>query len=113
MTALGDGLTQLRRTPRYHWAGLLVACVVGLVLANVHWVGLVAGGALVGLVATTLRRALLAGLCFGVLALATWGAVLLWHGTLGGVLGTGLFAGLGAAIALAAPVLGSLVRGVV
>lgn len=111
--AIDERLTRLRETPRYHWLGLVAACLAGLVLASVHWLGLVAGGALVGLVATTLRRALLAGLGFGVLVLLTWGAILLWHGSLGGVLATGMLAGLGVAIALAAPVLGSLVRGIV
>ena len=111
--AIDGGLTRLRETPRYHWLGLVAACLAGLVLASVHWIGLVAGGALVGLVSTTLRRALLAGLGFGVLALVMWAGLLIWYGSLGGVLATGMLAGLGAVIALVAPVLGSLIRGII
>lgn len=112
-TAVGEGLTRLRETPRYHWLGLVAACLAGLVLVSVHWVGLVAGGALVGLVSTTLRRALLAGFGFGLLVLVTWAVLLTWHGSLGGVLATGQFVALGVAMALAGPLLGSLVRGIV
>ena len=111
--AIDERLTRLRETPRYHWLWLVAACLAGFVLASVHWIGLVAGGALVGLVSTTLRRALLAGLGFGVLVLVAWAGLLVWHGSLDGVLATGMLAGLGAAIALVAPVLGSLVRGIV
>jgi hypothetical protein len=112
-TAVDEGLARLRETPRYHWLGLVAACLAGLVLASVHPVGLVAGGALVGLVSTTLRRAVLAGLGFGVLVLVAWAGLLVWHGSLGGVLATGQFVALGAAMALGGPLLGSLVRGVV
>jgi hypothetical protein len=113
LAALADGLARLRKTPRYHWLGLVAACGLGLALSAIHWLGLVAGGLFVGLVATTLRRALLAGLGFGVLVLMTWAALLVWNGTLGEVLATGRLLALGAAIALVAPLLGSLVRGVV
>ncbi len=112
-TGVDEWLATLRGTPRYHWLAMIAACVAGLVLASVHWVGLVAGGALVGLMSTTLRRALLAGLGFGALVLLAWASLLAWHGALGGALVTGRLAGLGVAMALVAPVLGSLVRGVV
>ena len=61
LAPLTDRLRLLREDATYHWVGLLVAVVLGLVLASVHWVGLVVGGALVGLVTASLRRALLAG----------------------------------------------------
>jgi len=111
--AVADGLTRVRETPRYHWLGLVAACSLGLGLSAIHWLGLIAGGLLVGLVATTLRRALLAGLGFGALVLVTWATLLVWNGTLGEVLATGRLVALGVAIAFVAPLLGSLVRGVV
>jgi len=112
-TVIGEALARVRETPRYRWLGLVGGCLLGLLLASVHWLGLVVGGALVGLVATTLRRALLSGLGFSVLVLVVWGGALAWHGTLGGVLATGRLAALGVAMAVAGPLLGSLVRGVV
>lgn len=51
-------------------AALAVAVVAGLALAWVHWTGLVAAGALVGLTRRTLGRALLAGVGFGLLVVA-------------------------------------------
>lgn len=59
-----------------------VATFVGLVATAVHPAGLVVGGALVGLVAPTLPRALVLGLGVGVAVLVAWGALLLWFGTL-------------------------------
>jgi hypothetical protein len=110
---VGAQLERVRRVPRYQWLAMVAGCAVGLVLASIHWVGLVAGGALVGLVATTLPRALLAGLGFGVLVVLTWVGGLLWAGSLGNVTAMGQIAGIGLAMAIVGPLLGSLVRGVV
>jgi len=113
---VATAVTQLRRIreePVPHWVALVAAVVVGLALSTVHWLGLVAGGALVGLVATSLRRALVAALGFGVLVVLVWAALLALSGSLGKVLVMGEIAGLGVAIALAAPVVGSLARGVI
>jgi hypothetical protein len=106
-------LGRVRTEPRAHWLALLAAIVAGLAAASVHWVGLVAGGALVGLVSQSLRRALLAGLGFGILAVLLWMSSLVLAGALGKVLDTGLFAGLAIGIGIFGPVFGSLVRGVV
>jgi hypothetical protein len=113
MNPVSARLAPLRETPRYHWAGLVAAIVLGLALASVHWLGLVAGGALVGIVSTSFRRALLAGLGFGVLVVVSWVGLAVVGGVLGKVLATGQLAGITVAIGLVAPVLGSLVRGIV
>lgn len=52
---------------RRRWA-LAGALAVGLVLAWLHWSGLVVAGAVVGLTRRRLRRAVVAGLAVGVLA---------------------------------------------
>lgn len=105
-------LARLRTDPFVHWLGLLAATALGIGLATVHWLGLVAGGALVGLVATSLKRALLAGLGFGVTVLVGWLGSLAAIGVLGKVLATGQFVLIAVLVGLAAPLLGSLVRGV-
>lgn len=106
-------LGAVRTHPGIHWLALIVAIVAGLGLAHVHWLGLVAGGALVGLVATSLIRALLAALGFGMFALALWVGGLWWAGTLSRVLATGELAAIAVVIGLGAPLVGSLIRGVV
>jgi hypothetical protein len=111
--AAGAQLRRVREESKPHWVALSVAIIVGLVLSAVHWLGLVVGGALVGLVAATLPRALLSGLGFGLLVATVWALVLVLSGALGDVTATGQFAGLGLLVALVAPVFGSLARGVV
>ncbi|MEF8812913.1 MAG: hypothetical protein V5A55_03735 [Halovenus sp.] len=108
-----DQFARLRETPRYHWLVVVGACLVGLVAATLHWLGLVLGGALVGLFAASLRRALLAGLGFGVLVLAVWGGLFGLSGTFGAATATGEFAWLAVAMGLGLALLGSLVRGIV
>lgn len=106
-------LGRVRVDPNYHWVAMVGAVLVGVVLASVHWLGLVVGGALVGLTTASLARALLAGLAFGILVLVTWAALFVIAGTFGSVLAMGQIPVLGAAMGLGLPVLGSLVRGVV
>jgi len=106
-------LRRVREEPVPHWMALVVAIVLGLALSTVHWLGLVAGGALVGLVAVSLRRALVAALGFGVLVVLVWMVLFALSGSLGAVLVMGELAWLGVAIALLAPVVGSLARGVI
>jgi len=108
-----DRLRLLREDPAYHWVGLLVAIVVGVALSTVHWLGLVAGGALVGLLAASVRRAVLAALGFGVIVLLVWVVLFAFAGSLGEVLATGRLVVVGTAMGLLAPVLGSLARGIV
>lgn len=74
-------LTAFRESDRADLA-LTAALVVGLAATAVHPVGLAVGGALVGLLATSLERALVLGVGFGVAVLVGWALVLLWYGAL-------------------------------
>jgi len=97
--------------PRERWALTIAAAAVGLGLATVHWGGLVAGGALVGLCWPTFRRALVAGLAFGVVALAAFAGRLALAGTLGHYLGMGPLLAISVAVPLVAGPLGASARG--
>lgn len=104
-------LERVRTEPRPHAAAVAVAVVLGLVLSWLHWMGLVLGGALVGLLAPTLRRAVLGGVAFGGVVLLVFGLALgpsAWV-----VLETTPVVYLVVAAAVGLPVLGSLLRGVV
>lgn len=89
-----------------------VGLVIGVGLAWLHWLGLVAGGALVGLTRQSLPRAIIAGLGFGVVALV---ATSLAPGTVGIGALTALapVSYLAIAIGLLLPAWGALARGVV
>ena len=110
-TRLVDGSARVRSERRLHAVSLFVCLLVGLALASVHWIGLVVGGALVGLVAPDLSRAVGYGLGFGVVVLVVFAVSL--GGALGGALAMSpaIYLTVGAGLGL--PVLGSLVRGVV
>lgn len=98
-------------TGRERWAIAVGATVVGLALAAVHWVGLLVGGALVGLCWPTLRRAVVAGLGFGVVVVAVAAARFALAGTLADVLATWPLVGVAVGMALAGGVLGATARG--
>lgn len=106
-------LRAIRERPRVHWLALALAVILGLLLAWRHWLGLVAGGGLVGLVSTSVRRALLAGLGFGLTVLVVWLGALAVDGSLGEVLAMGELVLLGGLVGVGGAVLGSLLRGVV
>ncbi|WP_297886561.1 hypothetical protein [uncultured Halorubrum sp.] len=65
-------LDRVRTEPRPHAAALVAAVGVGVALAIVHWVGLIAAGALASLVAPTVRRGVGYALGAGVVALAAF-----------------------------------------
>jgi hypothetical protein len=65
-------MASLRETDRQRRLALVGAVAVGFALVTFHWVGLFAAGALVGLTRTTLPRALVSGLAFGVAVLAVF-----------------------------------------
>jgi len=100
-----------QRTPRERWALTIAAAVVGLGLATVHWAGLLAGGALVGLAWPTLRRAFVAGLGFAALVLVTTTAEFLLAGVLERSLAMGQITYLAVAIPVVAGPLGASTRG--
>ncbi|WP_123537237.1 hypothetical protein [Halosimplex salinum] len=89
----------------------VVATVAGLALATVHWSGLLAGGALVGLCQPTLRRALVAGLGFGLVVLGVVAAQFALAGSLSASLAMGPLLALGVAVPLVAGPLGATARG--
>lgn len=70
------------RTGKLADPALLVATVVGLASITLHWAGVVLGGALVGLLASSVRRAVAAGLTFGLLVVVVFGG---WATLRGGV----------------------------
>ncbi|AFK18862.1 hypothetical protein E6P09_08750 [Haloferax mediterranei ATCC 33500] len=74
-------LADLRRG-RYAELALVVATIIGLVAAFVHWAGLILGGVLVGILATSVRRAVPQGLTFGGVAVALHIGMVWWQGEL-------------------------------
>ncbi|MFB6141263.1 MAG: hypothetical protein ABEJ26_12620 [Halosimplex sp.] len=104
-------LYDAQTTPRTRRAMTLAATVVGLAFATVHWSGLLVGGALVGLCYPTFRRALVAGLGFGVAALLVAGGRLALAGALDESLAMGPLLAVGVAVPLVAGPLGASVRG--
>lgn len=106
-------LAMIRSTTRYRLSALALACLLGLVLASFHWSGIVAGGALVGILATSLRRAVLFGLGFGLFVVVAWILLLVATVDTANVVAMNELALLPVAMALLLAVLGSLLRGAV
>lgn len=104
-------LERVRTEPRTHAAAALLAVVVGLAAAWLHWLGLIVGGALVGLTAASLPRALVGGVGFGLLALVAFAVSL--GGDAFAVVEMVPAVYVTVAAGLGLPLLGSLVRGVV
>lgn len=109
----GEALTAVRTGARGR--RLLVtagAVALGLVLATSHWVGLILGGAFVGVLQRDRKRAVVGGLLFGLVALGAFVLVVprLEAGELL-ALTPAVYVTLGAGLGL--PLLGSLTRGVV
>ncbi|MFU8868711.1 hypothetical protein [Natronococcus sp.] len=65
-------LDRVRTEPRAHWLAVLVVVPIGLILAWLHWLGLVVAGALVGFISPTVWHGLAGALGFGVLVLAAF-----------------------------------------
>ncbi|WP_132058436.1 hypothetical protein [Halorussus amylolyticus] len=113
MSILRAWLGELREDRRARWFAVATAVAIGLAVAQIHWYGFVLGGALVGLVSKDTKRALLAGLAFGILAWVVFAGVLASNGALLKYVEMGQVLGVSAAIPVVAAGLGSLVRGVV
>lgn len=62
-------LARIRTEPRIHVGSLAPAAAAGVAIASVHWIGLVAAGAAVAVVAPTLRRGALYAAGVGALSL--------------------------------------------
>ncbi|QKG93476.1 hypothetical protein HPS36_11580 [Halorubrum salinarum] len=63
---------RVRTEPRAHAVAVVAAAAVGVAFASVHWLGLIAAGALASLVAPTVRRGVAYALGAGVVALAAF-----------------------------------------
>lgn len=100
---------RVRTEPRPHAAALLVA--LGVALATVHWIGLVAAGAFTSLVAPTMRRGVAYALVAGVVALAAFAASLGPAAAAVPEMRPVTYVAVGAGLGL--PLLGSLARAVV
>lgn len=111
--AVQSRLKHIREDGLSHWIALVACLVIGVLLASLHWIGLIAGGALVGLVTANIRRAIVAGVGFGLVVLIVWATRLAVAGSFGKVAAMGEIALLGVAIALVGAVFGSLARGVI
>lgn len=114
------GLTDLRRRREDELAlgafalGLVAVLVTTLVPAVPPGVGLVVGGALAGLAADSLGRAVQFGLYFGGLVLVVWGIALVLFGVFGAVAGAMPLSLLALALGFALPTLAAVaVRGLV
>lgn len=104
-------LARVRTESRPHVVGVAVALAVGLLLASVHWLGLIVAGALVALVAPTFRRGVAYAALAGVLALVVF-AVLLGSAVVA-VLGMQPAVYVTVASAVGLPLFGALARGIV
>ena len=114
--AIASALAEIRGDARARWAALAAGAVVGLLAAWVHWYGFLLGGALVGLASKDAKRALAAGIGFGLLG---WVVFAGFVATTGGLVGIVKYAEMGRLLYLSAGIpiglsaLGSLVRGVI
>ncbi|MFC4246197.1 hypothetical protein ACFOZ7_04210 [Natribaculum luteum] len=106
-----DALERVRTVPRAHAAAVVTAVGLGLVATWIHWLGLVVGGTLVGLLSPTLPRAIGGALAFGLLVLVAF-ALSLGSST-GAVLEMTPAVYVTVAAALGLPVVGALSRAIV
>jgi hypothetical protein len=106
-------LYDAQTSPRERWVLTVAATALGLALAAVHWSGVLAGGALVGFCWPTLRRALVAGLAFGVVVLLVVAVQFALAGSLDEYLAMGPLLAVSVAVPLVAGPLGAAARGLV
>lgn len=100
-------LFDLRRG-RHAELALIVATIIGLAAASIHWAGLILGGVFVGVLATSVRRAVPQGLTFGGLAVALHIGMVWWQGELDALFATGILFALTVAIGLVLPMLAAV-----
>lgn len=104
-------LSRVRNRSRIHWLALALAAATGVVLSWVHWLGLIAGGALVGLFSRSLPRALIASVGFGFFVLGLFAISIGTAAWRLPEMTPAIYVTVAAALGL--PILGSLIRGVV
>ena len=96
------------RHGEYAENAFLAAVVVGLTPTVFHWSGLVVGGLLLGLVAPTLRRAVVSGLFFGLAVVVAFLVYLLTVGALDPYLDMGAITYLSVGIAFLLPTIAAV-----
>lgn len=101
---------RVRTEPRAQGVALLAALAAGLVLASVHWLGLIAAGALASLVAPTVPRGVGYALLAGVVVLAAFGVSLGPAAGAAAEMVPAVYVTVGAGLGL--PLFGSLARAV-
>ncbi|WP_135854665.1 hypothetical protein [Halorussus salinus] len=109
----GSALAEIRGDRRARWAALVGGAAVGLAAAWLHWYGFLLGGALVGLSSKDLKRALAAGVGFGLLAWAVFAGLVAANGGLVRYAEMGRLLYLSVGIPVGLSTLGSLLRGAV
>lgn len=112
-STLTGRLAALRTNPSRRHLATLAGVVVGLLAAQVHWLGLVVGATVVSLPQASFRRGVAAGVGFGVLAWIAFLASLWSAGVVGLYPEMGQVAAVVAGISVVCGLLGGLARGVV
>ena len=107
---VGRPLDALRVPPGRRWILQLAFAGVGLAPAALHWSGLLVGGALLGLLSDSWRRAVLAGFAFGVLVWFAFVFRLALSGGLATYLASGQLLLVCAAVAIGLATIGGLAR---
>ncbi|MFB6103762.1 MAG: hypothetical protein ABEJ57_01570 [Halobacteriaceae archaeon] len=105
-------LTPIREDPGRRRIAVLAALALGIGVASMHWLGIVAAGALVGVFAPSPRRAILWGIGVGVIIVATFVLQAVAVGTADRLLGAGRPLVVAVVVGLVAAPLGALVRAV-
>lgn len=100
-------LSEVRIGPRGELA-LVAATILGLAAASVHWAGLVVGGVLVGILATSVSRAVVQGTTFGGVALSVHVGRLWIQGALDPFFQTGILAVATVAIGFVLPTVAAI-----
>lgn len=107
-----SGFAAIRTDRRRRWTVTLVAASIGLLVASLHWLGFIIGGALVALPQRTLTRGVATGLAFGVVAWLVFVATLVFAGSFDTYLTLGQILGVSIVIPLLGGAFGGLARGI-
>ncbi|MDF9745259.1 hypothetical protein [Natrinema salsiterrestre] len=111
MSSIGAWLDETRADDRRRRLLVAGGVVFGLAFAWVHWLGFVAGGAVVALPQPSIRRGVLAGLGFGLLSALAFGGWIATAGVLDTYLTMEQVLVVSVVIPPACALFGSLVRG--
>lgn len=104
-------IDEVRRTPSARAALGAVGVLVGVWIATVHWSGFIITGLAIGIVAATLREAVVAALGVGLLLSIGFIGYAWWYDQLGRMLALGELTAIALVIPPILVIIGSLVRG--